>query len=206
MGTEYPAKMAGVNNAFDASVGPYHIAILNVDATVLAAGYNYYGELGCGYSGGGQSLVATVQKKTANGQAVLSGITSVAAGSHHTVMNVYEYTGNPTATPGNPGGEIIPTERYFTNTVMSSGYGSYGQMGNDSTSSTNVFPVKALSSDKKTHLTGVAAVAADTYSSAALLKDGTIRAWGYGSYGQLDFASRARSLRSRPPSMPLRQP
>ena len=83
MGTEYPAKVAGVNNAFDASVGPYHIAILNVDATVLAAGYNYHGELGRGYSGGGQSLVATVQKKTANGQAVLSGITSVAAGSHH---------------------------------------------------------------------------------------------------------------------------
>ena len=68
---------------------------------------------------------------------------------------------------------------------MSSGYGSYGQMGNDSTSSINVFPVKALSSDKKTHLTDVAAVTADTYSSAALLKDGTIRAWGYGSYGQL---------------------
>ena len=89
--TNYPAKMAGVNNAFDASVGPYHVAILNCDATVLTAGRNEYGELVRGYKNSGESLVGAARKKIPEGQAILSGITSVATGVHHTVMNVYEY-------------------------------------------------------------------------------------------------------------------
>ena len=71
---------------------------------------------------------------------------------------------------------------------MTSGYGSYGQIGNGKNTSENIMPVRARNSDDTADLSGVAAVAADRYGSAALMHDGTIYAWGYGSYGQLGNA------------------
>jgi alpha-tubulin suppressor-like RCC1 family protein len=58
------------------------------------------------------------------------------------------------------------------------GNNGQGQLGDGSTSNRSVpVPVQGLS--------GVVAVAADTFHSLAVRSDGTVWTWGYNSYGQL---------------------
>jgi len=63
-------------------------------------------------------------------------------------------------------------------TVWAWGHNGSGQLGNGSTTKSNV-PVQV------TGLSGVVAVAGGGYHSLAVKSDGTVWAWGYNSYGQL---------------------
>ena len=86
-----PTKVAGVNNAFEAYPNRYRMSILNKDATVLGAGYNNYGEL----STGEQSTKSRVQlAQKGKNQGPIKGVSHVAVGEHHTVLNVYEFDKN----------------------------------------------------------------------------------------------------------------
>jgi len=60
------------------------------------------------------------------------------------------------------------------------GYDAYGQLGNGDASLANKSAPVAV-----TNLANVLSIAAGEFHSVALLVDGTIEAWGYGSYGQV---------------------
>jgi len=64
-------------------------------------------------------------------------------------------------------------------TVMAWGDNTFGQLGNGTVGPDNPLPAPV------TGLTGVVAIAAGNFHSLALLSDGTVRAWGLNSSGQL---------------------
>lgn len=90
----------------------------------------------------------------------ISGFTAIAAGVNHTLA--LDNLGN----------------------VWAWGLNSSGQLGNNTLVNQNI-PVRVLSSDGVTPLSGVSAIAAGGAFSLALKSDGTVWGWGSNSNGQL---------------------
>jgi alpha-tubulin suppressor-like RCC1 family protein len=164
---------AGSNRRWSATI---LVAIVAAMAMVIAAsaqahapavakawGRNDSGQLGSGTTEGPEKCGPEQAACSASPVAVaaLSGVTAVASGWDHGLAV--------------EGGK-----------VMAWGNGSQGQLGDGTTTSSDL-PVEV------TGLTGVVAVAAGTEFSLALLSDGKVMAWGLNSQGQLGDGTTASS-------------
>jgi len=69
-------------------------------------------------------------------------------------------------------------------TVWAWGYNKYGQLGNNTTVTTEM-PTQVLGKDANGFLTDIQMIASGTNHVLALKNDGTVWAWGYNNYGQL---------------------
>jgi alpha-tubulin suppressor-like RCC1 family protein len=138
-----------------------HSLALCSDGTVVAWGYNFYGQLG--------DTTATqrnvpVAVNTTSGVSALYGktVVDVAAGEYHSMVLCSD------------------------GTVAAWGYNGYGQLG-DSTTTQRTVPVTVSTATGVSALYGktVVDIATGQYHNTALCSDGTVAAWGYNSYGQL---------------------
>ena len=84
----------------------------------------------------------------------------------------------PPATGLIKGGDYFSVAARTDGTVWAWGYNVFGQLGNGTTTNSNV-PMQVSG------LVGVTAVAAGVYHGEALKNDGTVWAWGQNGYGQL---------------------
>jgi alpha-tubulin suppressor-like RCC1 family protein len=198
VGSPNPVPVSGLGEVVAIAAGVNHTVALLADGTVMAWGANAYGQLGNGTTTGSPVPVNVL---SLGGTAI-----AIAAGSNHSVAlladgtvkcwgyNNYGQLGNGTntssATPVSVGsfsaaataiaaGGSHTLALLADGTLRSWGYNNYGQLGNGTTS-TSLSPVNV------TGLGGsVAAIAAGTSHSLALMGDGTAKAWGLNSYGQL---------------------
>jgi len=96
--------------------------------------------------------------------------------------------GAPVATPAIAAGNQHSLYLRSDGTVWAWGFNTYGQLGNNTTTSSST-PVQVK------NLTGVIAIAAGSSHSLALKSDGTVWAWGFNIYGQLgDNSTTNRSV------------
>ena len=143
------------------TTGETHSMALKNDGTVWTWGNNNYGQLGDNTTNQ-RNLPAQV--KDAAGTGFLTGITAVAASS----IRSYAI--------GSAG------------TVWAWGNNSYGQFGDNTTTSRNL-PVQVKDAAGTGFLTGITAVATGPYHTLALKNDGTVWAWGYNGWGNLGDGS-----------------
>ena len=129
------------------------------DGTLRGWGYGAYGGLGDGSTATRWTPVQVVDLPDPTG--FLTGVEAVAPGSYHTAVLIRD------------------------GTVRIWGYNDSGQLG-DGTNTDSLVPVQVIDpSDPTGFLTGAAAVAGGTGHTLALLRDGTVRAWGNNLRGQL---------------------
>jgi alpha-tubulin suppressor-like RCC1 family protein len=199
-----PAPVPGVSEVKDVSAGGlYSLALLN-NGTVMAWGANEFGQLGNGSTTGsyipalvsGLSGVSAISAGTNHSLALLSNGTVVSWGA-----NEFGQLGNgrttgsdvPVAVSGLSGVTAVSSSGstgsgehslalLSNGTVMSWGANGSGQLGNGSTTGSDV-PVAVNG------LSGVIAIAAGGEHSLALLNNGTVMAWGGNELGQLGNGS-----------------
>lgn len=206
-GTEIdvPGAVSNLQGVKSIKAGCDHGLALKNDGTVRAWGYNYYGQLGNGNTGTDTNVPVKVQ---------IDDVKAVSAGCDHSLAlkengtvwawgrNTYGQLGNgadgagtdsnvPVRVAGiGTGARAIAAGEHFSlalmndGTVRSWGYNSDGQLGNGTETSRNTpGPVGKLSNVK--------AIATDSSAghALALSGDGTVKSWGYNSYGQLGNGS-----------------
>ena len=155
------------------AAGSTHSLALKSDGTVWAWGYNNYGSLGIGTSGGAANKNYAVQVK-ADADTFLTGVTSIAAGSYHS---------------------LALRENDNKTNVLAWGYNFYGQLGDGSTTN-RPYPVQ-VKNELAMVIEGMKAIWAGGDSSFAMKNDGTLSAWGNNSSGQLGIGS-SGNTRSNP--------
>ena len=134
------------SNVVAGAAGNLHSLFVTSDGTLWAMGDNGYGELGNG------TYNATQNYEQQTPVSVASNVVAVAAGWYHSLF----VTAN--------------------GTLWAMGYNGYGQLGNGTTSSTNL-PISVASN--------VVAVAAGDVDSLFVKTDGTLWSMGWNVYGQL---------------------
>lgn len=146
------------------AAGAYHSVALCSDGTVATWGDNRGGALGNSTTTDSSVPVAVI------GGGVLSGkaVTAISAGYYHSLVLCSD------------------------GTVAAWGDNRNGQLGNNSTTNSNV-PVAVNTSGVLAGKTAVAA-SGSYYHSLALCSDGTVAAWGDNEYGQLGNNNTTRSL------------
>ncbi len=143
------------------SSGWYHTCALTTNGTIKCWGRNDDGELG--NNTWTHSYVWVDVWTAAGNSAPLSGVVAIALGSYHTCA---------LTTSGG---------------VKCWGYNSYGQLGNNSYSSSSTpVDVSGLTS-------GVVAITAGNSDTCALTASGGVKCWGYNPYGQLGNDSTTNS-------------
>jgi alpha-tubulin suppressor-like RCC1 family protein len=180
------------------ATGYYHSIALASDGTVYTWGGNNSGQLGNGSNTNSNVPVAvTISGKT---------ITQVAAGFEHSIAlasdgtmytwgyNDFGQLGNGSNTSSNVPVEVTISGKIITQvaaggyhsialasdgTLYTWGYNAFGQLGDGSTTSSNV-PVAVTISGKT-----ITQVAAGIYHSIVLASDGAVYTWGNNYYGQL---------------------
>jgi len=148
-----------LTNVIAIAAGGMHNVALKIDGTVWTWGFNNFGQLGNGTSGTANNKSTPVQVNGVGGSGNLTGIIAIAAGMYHTVALKND------------------------GTVWAWGYNNEGQLGNNSTTSTNT-PVQVKVAGGS-GLDNVAAIAVGDYFTVALKHDGTVWTWGSNSEGQL---------------------
>jgi alpha-tubulin suppressor-like RCC1 family protein len=197
---------------------------LKSDGTVRAWGFNANGELG--NNSLNASGVPVQVKDPSDSSGYLTHVTSIAAGLNHCLA--LKSDGTVRAWGLNGGGQLgnnsinvssVPVQvkdpsdssGYLTHvTVIAAGWdhslalksdgtvrawgdNSVGQLGNNTFNNSSL-PVQVVDpSDSSSHLTHVTAIAGGGYHSLALKSDGTVRAWGDNSFGDLGNNSLNRS-------------
>ena len=136
-------------NAQKIAAGGWHSVVVCNDSTVKAFGENETGQLGNGYNSDSYVPVSVIN---------LSGVVAVSAGGDQL--------------------EAHSMALKSDGTVWTWGSNIYGQLGNATTTSTNV-PVQTLL------LNNIVAISAGGWHSVALKNDGTVWTWGWNMDGQL---------------------
>jgi RHS repeat-associated protein len=139
------------------SAGYAHALALKADGTVWSWGSNQMGQLGDGTT---QLRATPVQVVGAGSVGVLSNVVAISAGPHHSVA--------------------VKSD----GTVWSWGDNTYGELGNNSTSS-SLAPVQVVGAGGLGVMSGARSVVAGADHSLLLKLDGTVWAWGYNPYGGL---------------------
>ena len=156
-----PNPVGRLSHVISVAAGQYHSLALKSDGTVWAwggGGSSYnFGQLGDGTT---QERDTPVQVGASVG---FGNAVAIACGFQHSLAVLSD------------------------GTVWACGYNNHGQLGNGTTTSTNL-PVQV------TGLTGVMAVAGGMGHSLALTSDGTVWAWGYNYYGQLGDGTTTQRL------------
>lgn len=153
-----PTGTGTLGNVVAISAGYVSVA-LKADGTVWTWGEGGSGELG---NGSNSTSNKPVQVKGAGGTGFLTNIKAISAGTD-TVL-------------------ALKTD----GTVWAWGLNSNGELGDNSATNANSnLPVQVVGVGGTGFLTGVIAVSAGYEFSTALLSDGSVRAWGSNSKGQL---------------------
>ena len=204
-----PSLVLNLTNVVQVASGGYysypseHSLALKSDGTVWAWGYNIYGQLGDGTTGGPENKSVPVQVLN------LTGVVQVATGGIHSLAVKFDGTvwawgwngigalGDGTTTDRNTpvqvsgitgvvqvaGGGSHSLALKSDGTVWAWGSNQYGQLGDGS------YPVSGAQSNtpvKVSGLTGVVQIASEgLYHSLALKSDGSVWAWGWNQYNQL---------------------
>ena len=167
-----PVAVYAVGNANGSSLlsgvssiatGSYYTCALLTAGGVDCWGNNTNGQLGNNSNTTQKTPVAVYAVGNANGSSLLSGVSSVTAGSYHTCALL------------TAGG------------VDCWGYNTYGQLGINSTT-TQKTPVAVYAvgnADGSSLLSGVSSLGSGTNHMCALLTAGGVNCWGYNNSGQL---------------------
>ncbi|MFA7158846.1 MAG: hypothetical protein WC299_06035 [Kiritimatiellia bacterium] len=147
------------------AAGYQHALALRKDGTVWAWGDNSAGQLGNGTT---TAVSAPVQVLGPGAKGFLTDIIAIAAGTRHNLALRKD------------------------GTVWAWGSNSAGQLG-DGTMRNSLAPVQVNDVDGNGFLTDVRSISAGTASSLALIGDGTVRAWGNNSFGQIGDGTRKDS-------------
>ena len=137
------------------SAGPFHNLALCSDGTVLAWGYNNYGQLGTGDTTTSRVPVLVNPTGALTGKQVVT----VAAGAYHSFALCAD------------------------GTLAGWGFNDDGELGNGSTNASSI-PLAADASGALAGKQ-IGSLSAGQYHTLALCTDGTLVAWGYNNRGQL---------------------
>lgn len=137
------------------SAGPFHNLALCSDGSVVAWGYNNYGQLGTGGKVTNRTPVSVISTGALAGKQVVG----IAAGAYHSLV------------------------RCSDGTVVAWGYNDEGELGDDSTT-TALEPV-AVNTAGALAGKQVSSISAGQYHTLALCTDGTLVSWGYNKHGEL---------------------
>lgn len=143
------------------AAGAHHSVASCSDGTVVAWGYNYYGQLG---NNTPFSYYVPVAVNTASGVSALYGktVVALAAGFYHTLALCSD------------------------GSMASWGCNLYGGLGDNTTTNRKVpVAVNAASGVSSLYGKSIVAIAAGGYHDLALCSDGTLLAWGSNGSGQL---------------------
>jgi alpha-tubulin suppressor-like RCC1 family protein len=154
-----PLPVAGISNAVAIAAGYYHSYALLANGTVMAWGYNYYGQNGDG-KGNSEGCECVTQPVAVPG---VTNAIAIAAG---------EYGGVALLADG---------------TVKDWGYNEYGQAGNGISSESS--PCYCTGPVTASNVTGATSVGAGAEFNMAGLSNGNVMAWGGNEYGQLATGS-----------------
>jgi alpha-tubulin suppressor-like RCC1 family protein len=197
-----PVQTQGISSVAAVAGGGNHTYALKSDGTVWAWGSNSDGQLGDATTTD-RYLPVQVQG--------LTSIVAIAAGERHGVAleadgtvwawgsNAYGNLGDGTTTmhlvpfqvPSLSTITAIAANGFHTSavpgdgTLWSWGSGSFGELGNNDQPMLWPVPIQAVG------LTGVAAAAAGTYHTIAILANGNLKAFGFGLFGQLGDGTNA---------------
>lgn len=194
------------------SAGSNHSLAFMNNSTVRAWGYNGYGQLG------DTTLDNRIKPVKVSG---LSGVIAVAGGGFHSLalnsdnkvwgwgLNGSGQIGQDTSTTPH---STIPVEMTSIsgvtkiaagghhsvalksdNTVWTWGDNSDGQLGNNSTTTTNSYTPVPVKKQDNSNLTNIKLIAAGSAFSVAVDNANNIWAWGYNGYGQLGNNSTTKS-------------
>lgn len=157
-----PVAVPGVSNVTAIAAGAYHHLALLSNGTVIAWGYNRYGELGNGTADttGCDCSDTPVRVKGVGGVGVLSNVVAIAAGEYFSLALLQN------------------------GTVVAWGQNASGELGDETTGESDV-PIQVKGVGGVGVLSSVVAISADGYSAIALLSNSTVTAWGDGTTGQL---------------------
>jgi len=137
------------------AAGAWHSLALCADGTLVAWGYDNYGQLGNNTTNNSNVPVAVVQTGVLAGKTV----TGIAGGGYHSLALCSD------------------------GSLASWGYNSNGQLGNNSTTNSSV-PVNVMQTDVLLGRT-IVGVSCGGYHSLVCCSDGGLATWGYDSSGQL---------------------
>ena len=154
VGVARAALLAG-KTILTLAVGGNHSLALCSDGTVATWGSNSFGQLGNSSTTDSLVPVALTSSGVLSGKSVVA----VAAGQYHNLALCSD------------------------GTFAAWGYNFYGQLGNNSTTQSNV-PVSVNTSGVLSGKT-ITAIACGNYQSYALCSDGTLASWGYNGNGEL---------------------
>ncbi|AEC02437.1 fimbrillin family protein [Parasphaerochaeta coccoides] len=197
----------------DVFVGGYHTMILKKNNTLWAIGWNSYGQLGDGTSGGDPDFKSTPVEvwDSPDGQVKMTDVAAVSIGDEHTMIlkkdgtlwgtgfNYWGQLGDVTtinrsipvqATSMGTDVEAVSAGYSFTmilkknNTLWGVGENADGQLG-DNTRAPRKTPVQVMEAEGVGFMTDVKAVSAGYYYTMIVKKDGTLWATGDNWAGQL---------------------
>jgi alpha-tubulin suppressor-like RCC1 family protein/sugar lactone lactonase YvrE len=171
--SKLPIAVSSLSGVTAIAAGSRHSLALMSNGTVMAWGDNERGQLGDGKSGAEQEY-----NDVPVGVSGLSGVTAIAAGGGHSVALLSN--GTVDAWGSNVGGELGDGK-------------SFVEQEYSDVPVPVCAPGQSSCTSSEHELTEVAAIAAGSEDSLALLSNGTVAAWGYNFYGQLgDGKSRAK--------------
>ncbi|MBK7148651.1 MAG: hypothetical protein IPH78_07435 [Bacteroidetes bacterium] len=199
-----PVIMSGISTATKVACGDNHTLLLLSNGTMRACGYNGYGQLGDGSNTNRTTPVVCTGVTDGAYIASMYYTSGVLQSTNPDVVcmsgfNGYGQLGNSTYTDKNTFTctDISPDPVALTispirltngyqhtqfvrsdGTLWGWGYNGYGQLGNGTTTTTNI----AVQSGNASNW---ASVSAGYYHTVAIKTDGTLWAWGYNVYGQL---------------------
>ncbi|MBB4663442.1 choice-of-anchor D domain-containing protein [Conexibacter arvalis] len=190
-----PELVRGTGSVTALAVGDSHTLAVHGDGTVSAWGGNASGQLGDGTTTG-RAAPAPVAGVTGATAVASSTSTSFALRGDGTIWSWGASDGGLLGRGGDtsPAPSAVSTSGATAvaagfdfalalrddGTVIAWGDNTYGQLGVDPAATANSAVPAAVPG-----ISGAVAVAAAGWTSYALLADGTVRAWGYGGYGEL---------------------
>ena len=199
-----PDRLSGVSGAVAVASGG-HSLILKPDGTVQASGWNDYGQLGDGTTGGVARTVQVVG---------LTDVVAVAAGLSHSIAvksdgtvwtwgrNDYGQLGieggdrpTPVQAPGLSG--VVAVAAGYQHSLAIRDDGTVWAWGRNDSSQLGVSGPSSSTPAQVGTLSAVVAVAGGVFHSLALKSDGTVWAWGANGQGQL-----GRGAIGDPPATP----